>query len=88
MDISRKERLEREPIKDIRQAIKAFCLAECMMGQKEEVKLCPSKWCPLYPYRFGTNPFNKKNLTEEQRKALAERLYKSRQNKKKEKKEN
>lgn len=84
METTRKERLEREPIKDIRQAIKAFCLAECMMGQREEVKLCPSKWCPLHPYRFGTNPFNKKNLTEEQRKALAERLSKSRQKKEKE----
>lgn len=82
MDISRKERLERKPITDIRKAIKYFCLAECCMGQKKEVKLCPSKWCPLHPYRFGTNPFNKKNLTEEQRKALAERLTKSRQQKK------
>ena len=31
-------------------AIKAFCL-ECVMWQREEVKLCPSVACPLYPYR-------------------------------------
>ena len=84
METTRKERLERKPITNIRQAIKYFCLAECMMGQKEEVKLCPSKWCPLHPYRLGKNPFNKKNLNEEQRKALAERLSKSRQKKEKE----
>ena len=28
-----------------------------MCFQKNEVKLCPIKDCPLYPYRFGKNPF-------------------------------
>jgi len=31
-------------------AIKAFCL-ECMGWQRNEVKNCCSKMCPLYPYR-------------------------------------
>lgn len=31
-------------------AMKAFCL-ECVMWQRNEVKLCPSIACPLYPYR-------------------------------------
>ena len=39
------------PIKSIR----AKCL-DCCCGQKQEVKLCPSKDCPLYPYRLGHRP--------------------------------
>lgn len=31
-------------------AVKGFCL-ECMMWQKEEIRKCTSKVCPLYPYR-------------------------------------
>lgn len=41
------------PIKSIR--IK--CL-DCVCGQKQEVKLCPSNDCPLYPYRLGHRPKN------------------------------
>ncbi|MHC4133145.1 MAG: hypothetical protein ACYSSP_13040 [Planctomycetota bacterium] len=33
-----------------RAAIKAFCL-ECVQWQKEEVRLCSSPQCSLYPYR-------------------------------------
>lgn len=36
--------------KSLKAASKAFCL-ECVMWQREEVKLCPSVACPLYPYR-------------------------------------
>ena len=42
----------------LRAALKAFCL-ECMDWQKQEVKLCTSISCPLYPYR----PY--KNTSEE-----------------------
>jgi len=35
--------------------IRKHCLI-CMGGSKESVKECPSKTCPLYPFRFGTNP--------------------------------
>jgi len=31
-------------------AVKAICL-ECVCFQKEEVRLCTSLACPLYPYR-------------------------------------
>ena len=41
------------PIKSIR----AKCL-DCVCGQKQEVKLCPSKACPLHPYRLGHRPKN------------------------------
>lgn len=36
-------------------AIRKKCL-ECCCGQYKEVRLCPSRDCPLYPFRFGRNP--------------------------------
>jgi hypothetical protein len=36
--------------RSMKAAIKAFCL-ECVCWQKEEVRLCTSLACPLYPYR-------------------------------------
>ena len=33
-------------------AIKAKCL-DCCCGSQKEVKLCPSKDCPLWIYRLG-----------------------------------
>jgi len=35
--------------------IKKYCLW-CCNEQINEVKLCPDKICPLWPYRFGHNP--------------------------------
>lgn len=62
-------------------AIREFCLG-CVGYSAREVKLCLSVKCPLYPFRFGKNPFKKKReLTEEQRAAAAERLAKIRERK-------
>lgn len=36
-------------------AIRAKCL-DCCIGQANEVRLCPSKDCALWPYRLGHNP--------------------------------
>ena len=36
--------------KSLRAAAKAFCL-ECVMWQRNEVRLCPSYPCPLWLYR-------------------------------------
>ena len=36
-------------------AIRARCL-DCCAGQKKEVRLCPAKECPLWPYRMGHRP--------------------------------
>lgn len=36
-------------------AIRKNCL-ECGSGSVKEVALCVSTDCPLYPFRFGTNP--------------------------------
>jgi len=58
-------------------AIRANCL-DCN-GTASEVKLCPCTDCPLWPFRLGKNPNIKpRNLTDEQRKAAAERLKNAR----------
>ncbi len=36
-------------------AMKAYCYW-CSGDDKGNVAACPSKDCPLYPYRFGTEP--------------------------------
>lgn len=60
-------------------AIRLFCL-DCCGGSSNEVKLCTAPNCALYPFRFGKNPFRaKREITEEQRAAAAERLKKARE---------
>lgn len=44
------------PLKSIR----AKCL-DCVGDQSQEVRLCPSEGCPLWPYRMGHNP-NRKGI--------------------------
>ena len=66
----------KSPIK----AIKEFCL-QCCGGVSREVKTCPAVHCPLYAFRFGKNPYSKRNYTEEQRKAMGERMKYAREQK-------
>lgn len=40
--------INRSPLK----AIRAKCL-DCCCGQTKEVRLCPLKACPLWPFRSG-----------------------------------
>ena len=57
-------------------AIKEKCL-DCMCGSFNEVKLCPSTNCSLYPFRLGKNPnIKKRELTDAQRAELSERMRK------------
>ena len=57
-------------------AIRLKCL-DCCCDSANEVKLCPCEKCPLHPFRFGKNPYrSKKEYTEEERKALADRFKK------------
>lgn len=39
-----------------KRAIREKCL-ECSAGQRNEVKNCTVKSCPLYPFRMGKDPF-------------------------------
>jgi hypothetical protein len=69
------------PMKAIRQK----CL-DCSCGSNEEVKNCFAKKCPLYQFRFGykldeNGNRRKRDLTDEQRQEMAERLKKVRDNK-------
>ena len=60
-------------------AIRAFCL-ECCGGSPYDVKDCSSRECNLYPFRLGKNPYRtRREMTEEQRAAAAERLAVARQ---------
>lgn len=66
-------------------AIRAKCL-DCCCGSSNEVELCPcdgehSDLCPLWKYRLGHNPNRTgRTLSEEERKAAAERLGNYRKN--------
>lgn len=55
-------------------AIRNKCI-DCCCGSKSEVKFCEACDCPIWPFRFGKNPFRaKRKFTDEQRKSAAERL--------------
>ena len=71
MEKTEQTKIITSPIK----AIRAKCL-DCCCGQANEVKLCTCKDCPLYAFRFGKNPYNTRQLTDEQRKAASERMKK------------
>ena len=59
-------------------AIRAKCL-DCCCGSANEVRLCTAESCALHPFRLGKNPYRaKRELTEEQKATLAERLHKNR----------
>ena len=59
-------------------AIREKCL-DCCGGSYLEVEKCTVESCPLFPFRFGKNPFRqKREMTEEQRNAIRDRLSKSR----------
>ena len=69
------------PMKAIRQKF-----LDCSCGSSEEVKNCFAKKCPLYQFRFGykldeNGNRRKRDLTDEQRQEMAERLKKVRDNK-------
>ena len=62
---------KKSPLKAIREK----CV-DCCGGSVYEVKLCQVTKCTLHPFRFGKNPFYHRELTDEQRKAIGERLHK------------
>jgi hypothetical protein len=61
-------------------AVRAFCL-ECCGGSTAEVKNCPRTVCPLYPFRFGKNPYRqRREMTEDEKRVLSDRLREARKN--------
>ena len=72
------EKSENKPVSPLK-AIRLFCL-DCCGGSSNDVKICSAAKCALYPFRFGKNPFRaKRELSDEQRAAMAERLKKARE---------
>jgi hypothetical protein len=63
----------------ILRVIRAKCL-DCVGGEQEsEIRKCIAVACPNWPYRMGENPFRAaREMTEEQRAVLGERLARSR----------
>lgn len=60
-------------------AIKARC-RDCLPEGRNSVKNCEDIECALHPYRLGKNPFRKKRIySEEEKRALRERLNKARE---------
>lgn len=62
--------------KNVLRAVRLKCF-DCSAMQLSEVKDCPVSECPLYPFRLGKNPFRKRELTEDARQKLRERLAKT-----------
>lgn len=56
----------------LKDAIRLKCL-DCCCYQYSEIKACTITNCPLYPFRNGKNPF-RRELTEEEREVLRERM--------------
>lgn len=65
--------MTKSPVK----AIREFCL-ECCGGSRDEVRTCTAPRCPLYAFRFGKNPYIKREMTEEQKEAARLRLAEAR----------
>jgi hypothetical protein len=59
-------------------AIRARCI-DCCAGQVAEVRKCVAVECPSWPFRMAWNPWReRRELSDEQRKAVGERLAKAR----------
>jgi hypothetical protein len=60
-------------------AIREFCI-ECMGGREtgqnysKLIRECSVQSCPVYNFRFGKNPFHKKQITDQQKKQKADQL--------------
>ena len=62
-----------KPITKPLRAIRIKCL-DCCCYDRKEVKLCATVNCPLWPFRFGKNPYRGKStnskMDEDTRKML------------------
>ena len=56
-------------------AVRQNCV-ECCGGNQADVRRCRLAWCPMWPYRMGSNPFHRREVSDEQRAALAARFSK------------
>ena len=75
------ESTDSEVITSPLRAIRAKCI-DCSGGSISEVRLCPCKRCPLWPFRNASNPFRTRTMTDEQKEAARDRLAMARAAKK------
>lgn len=54
-------------------AVRRNCI-DCSGGSETEVRKCVTTQCPLWPFRMGSNPLNRREVSEEQRGAMRSRL--------------
>ena len=55
-------------------AIREKCL-DCSGNNQAEIKRCEIEGCALHPFRMGKNPYRlTRQITDEQRKSMVERL--------------
>ena len=80
--IKTEEEFDREVSENtnVLRAIKLKCL-DCSTYNINEIKECSVKNCPLYPFRLGKNPFRKREISEEERTKLSERMKSINRNK-------
>ena len=61
---------------NVLRAIRLKCL-DCSCFQLGEVRDCLITTCPLYPFRLGKNPFRKRELSEDEKREIKERLHRN-----------
>ena len=59
---------------NVLRAIRLKCY-DCSCFQLGEVRDCPVTTCPLYPFRLGKNPFRKRELSDDEKREIKERLH-------------
>lgn len=64
------------PLLDV---IRAKCL-DCCAQNQAEVRRCTAIKCDLWPYRMSKNPLRKRELSDEQKQAMADRMRGLRKN--------
>ena len=76
--INTKEEFEQE-VKENTNVLRAIRLKcyDCSCYQSNEVRECLVTTCPLYPFRLGKNPFLRKELTEDEKREIKERLHRN-----------
>ena len=53
--------------KECMKIIRRKCM-DCTYGQSKEIELCPAENCPLWPFRFGKDPYiTRRTLTPAQK---------------------
>jgi len=59
-------------------AIRLKCM-DCCCEQAKEVRQCQCTACAIWPFRMGRNPFRTRELSDEQKDELRERMAKARE---------